>query len=156
LPLFGWIYAFFDYRPGFDLAGTPFAGFKYFTSMVANSVLRDDVFRVLRNTFALSGLGILTSFLPMFFAIALSELRGSAYRRIVQTITTVPNFLSWVLVYSLAFVLLSVNDGVVNSLREFIGIGRLRDTIVPIMWGRQTPRGVYADFDRRYVCSHTA
>jgi putative aldouronate transport system permease protein len=92
--------------------------------MVANSVLRDDVIRVLRNTFAMSGLGILTSFLPMFFAIALSELRGSPYRRIVQTITTIPNFLSWVLVYSLAFVLLSVNDGVVNNLREFIGMNR--------------------------------
>jgi putative aldouronate transport system permease protein len=92
--------------------------------MMANSVLRNDVFRVLRNTFALSGLGILTSFLPMFFAIALSELRAGAYRRIVQTITTIPNFLSWVLIYSLAFVLLSVNDGAVNNLLAFLGRDR--------------------------------
>jgi putative aldouronate transport system permease protein len=122
LPLLGWAYAFFDYKPGLDLFATPFVGFKYFISMVANSVLQADVIRVLINTFGISSLNILTSFLPMFFAIALSELRGNAYRRIVQTITTIPNFISWVLVYSLVFVLLSVNEGVVNKTLLALGI----------------------------------
>jgi putative aldouronate transport system permease protein len=126
MPLFGWSYAFFDYKAGLDLLSTPFVGFKYFTSMVDNSVLKNDVLRVLRNTFGISSLHILTSFLPMFFAIALSEIRGNAYRRIVQTITTVPNFISWVLVYSLAFVLLSVNEGVVNDLLIHLGIFKER------------------------------
>ncbi|GHV04694.1 sugar ABC transporter permease [Spirochaetia bacterium] len=122
LPLFGWTYAFFDYRAGLKLFNTPFAGFKYFTSMVSNSVLKADVLRVLVNTFGISGLGILTSFLPMFFAIALSEIRTNKYRRVVQTITTIPNFISWVIVYSLAFVLFSVNDGVVNKVFVDLGI----------------------------------
>ncbi|GHT98439.1 sugar ABC transporter permease [Spirochaetia bacterium] len=122
LPLFGWSYAFFDYRAGMDLFKSPFAGFKYFTSMVSNSVLKADVLRVLINTFGISGLGILTSFLPMFFAIALSEIRTNGYRRVVQTITTIPNFISWVIVYSLAFVLFSVNDGVVNKVFVDLGI----------------------------------
>jgi putative aldouronate transport system permease protein len=122
LPLYGWSYAFFDYRAGLDLFKTPFVGFKYFTSMVANSVLRADVVRVLINTFGISGLGIITSFLPMFFAIALSEIHLSPYRRVVQTITTIPNFISWVIVYSLAFVLFSVNDGVVNKIFLDLGI----------------------------------
>ncbi|GHU14966.1 sugar ABC transporter permease [Spirochaetia bacterium] len=122
LPLFGWTYAFFDYRAGLKLFNTPFAGFKYFTSMVSNSVLKADVLRVLINTFGISGLGILTSFLPMFFAIALSEIRTNKYRRVVQTITTIPNFISWVIVYSLAFVLFSVNDGVVNKVFVDLGI----------------------------------
>jgi putative aldouronate transport system permease protein len=116
IPLFGWSYAFFDYRPGFRLLDTTFAGFKYFTSMAANSVLRGDIIRVLINTFGISSLHILSSFLPMFFAIALSEIRSSSYRRIVQTITTIPNFISWVLVYSLVFVLFSVNGGLVNKI----------------------------------------
>jgi putative aldouronate transport system permease protein len=122
LPLFGWTYAFFDYRAGLKLSNTPFAGFKYFTSMVSNSVLKADVVRVLINTFGISGLGIITSFLPMFFAIALSEIRTNKYRRVVQTITTIPNFISWVIVYSLAFVLFSVNDGVVNKVFVDLGI----------------------------------
>jgi ABC-type polysaccharide transport system permease subunit len=84
--------------------------------MVANPVLRQDVTRVLLNTFGISGLSILTSFLPMFFAIAMSEIPGSAYRRVVQIITTVPNFLSWVLIFSMAFMLFSVGDGVINKL----------------------------------------
>jgi putative aldouronate transport system permease protein len=125
VPLLGWSYAFFDYRPGFPLFSNTFVGFKYFTSMVANSVLRDDVIRVLRNTFAISSLGILTSFLPMFFAIAMAEIRSNPFRRIVQIITTVPNFLSWVLVFSLAFVLFSIGDGVVNKL--LVGIGLFKE-----------------------------
>jgi ABC-type polysaccharide transport system permease subunit len=122
VPLFGWIYAFFDYRAGMHLFSAPFAGFKYFTGIAANAVLRDDIIRVLINTFGISSLNILTSFLPMFFAIALSEIPGNAYRRIVQTITTIPNFLSWVLVFSLAFVLFSMGDGVVNKVLTAAGI----------------------------------
>jgi putative aldouronate transport system permease protein len=89
--------------------------------MVSNSVFKREVIRVLRNTFAISGIGILTSFLPMFFAIALSEIRSSPYRKIVQTITTLPHFISWVLVYSMAFVLFSVNSGVVNNIIRALG-----------------------------------
>lgn len=122
MPLSGWCYAFFDYKAGFKLFDCNFVGFKHFVAPFENVVLRENMFRVLRNTFAMSGLGILTSFLPMFFAIMLSELSSNKFRKFVQTVTTIPNFISWVLVYSLAYAMFSVEDGFVNQILMDMGV----------------------------------
>lgn len=56
------------------------------------------------------------------FAIFLAELKCMPFRKAVQTLTTVPNFISWVLVYSVAYAMFSVNDGFVNRLLLEIGL----------------------------------
>lgn len=116
LPLYGWIYAFYDYRPGIPLSKTEFIGLRWFTAMVSNPIQIQEILRVLRNTFAMSGLGMLTSVLPVIFAILLTEIKNAPFKRIVQTLTTLPNFISWVLVYSFAFMLFSVDNGFLNNL----------------------------------------
>lgn len=88
LPLRGWRYGFFDYTPGSELTMYKFVGFKWFTYLFENSATRSDILRVLRNTLAMSGLGLLTSWLPMAFAIFLSEIRNNHVRRVIQTVTT--------------------------------------------------------------------
>ncbi|NMO97653.1 ABC transporter permease [Paenibacillus lemnae] len=122
LPLFGWVYAFYDFRPGIPLSKSEFIGFHWFTAMFSNEVQRDEMIRVLRNTFAISSLGILTSVLPVIFAILLTEVRNSKFKRMVQTLTTLPNFISWVLVYSFAFMLFSVDNGFLNNLLMSLGL----------------------------------
>lgn len=116
LPLFGWRYAFFNYRPGIPLKMSDFVGFDWFLSIISSPARRAEVLRVMKNTLAISGLGILTSWLPIAFAILLTEIRNIHYKKIVQTLTTIPNFISWVLVYSFAFTLFSVDAGLVNRL----------------------------------------
>jgi len=129
LPLWGWRYAFFDYTPGFALSGDDFVGFKWFRSLFENAVTRRDIARVMTNTFALSGIGIATSWVPIVFAIFLSELRSNPFKRTVQTLTTIPNYISWVLVYSVAFAIFStegffnwflINLGLVEEGRNFL------------------------------------
>lgn len=115
LPLWGWRYAFFDYRSGDVLSMEKFVGFKWFTYMFQNAATRRDIARVMKNTLAMSGLGIATSWVAMAFAIFLSEIKNSAFRRFVQIFTTIPNFISWVLVYAIAFAIFST-DGFINSL----------------------------------------
>jgi putative aldouronate transport system permease protein len=122
LPLYGWIYALYDYQPGIPLANTDFVGLQWFTAMVSDQVQRAEMLRVLRNTFAISSLGILTSILPVIFAILLTEVGNSKFKRIVQTVTTLPNFISWVLVYSFAFMLFSVDNGFLNHLLMNLGL----------------------------------
>lgn len=122
LPLHGWIYAFFNYKPGRPLFSCEFVGFQFFTQMFADKYAFADIVRVMRNTFAMSFLGILTSPLPMIFAIFLAELKCMPFRKAVQTLTTVPNFISWVLVYSVAYAMFSVNDGFVNRLLLELGV----------------------------------
>ena len=120
-PLYGWIYAFFDYVPPTPLAKSPFVGFKWFASLVENQVKIEQLLQVLTNTFAMSGLILLFSWLPMIFAVFLNEIRAVRFRKTVQTLTTLPNFISWVLVYSIAFAMFS-SEGMVNGLLHQLGV----------------------------------
>lgn len=115
LPLYGWRYAFFDYKSGETLSADKFVGLKWFTSLLQNDATKKDIVMVLKNTLAMSGLGILTSWVPMAFAVFLSEIKNMRFRRIVQTFTTIPNFISWVLVYAIALAIFST-DGFINTM----------------------------------------
>lgn len=121
LPLWGWRYAFFDYQSGGTLSAENFVGFKWFTQLFQNEATRQDIVKVLRNTLAMSGLGIATSWLPMVFAIFLSEVKSPRLKRFVQTFTTIPNFISWVLVYAIAFAIFAT-DGFLSSLLMNMGV----------------------------------
>lgn len=116
LPLYGWSYAFFDYHAGMHLMDSEFVGFKHFTSLISNPVSRGEISRVMINTFGMSFIGILTSPLPVIFAIFLMEIRSKRLQKTIQTLTTLPNFISWVLVYAIAWSIFSVEDGFVNRL----------------------------------------
>ena len=120
-PLYGWVYAFFDYKPPFPLTMDRFVGFKWFKSIADSPTKINQILKVLRNTFAISGLSLFFSWVPMAFAILLNEIKSKGYRKIVQTVTTLPNFISWVLVYSIAFNVLS-STGAVNSILISLGV----------------------------------
>lgn len=120
-PLYGWVYAFFDYKPPFPLSWEKFVGFKWFVSMVENPVKVKKLVQVLTNTFAMSGLSLLFSWFPMIFAVFLNEIRSVPFKKFVQTVTTLPNFISWVLVYSIAFSVFN-STGAVNSVLMNMGI----------------------------------
>ncbi|MDP4181130.1 MAG: ABC transporter permease subunit [Bacillota bacterium] len=122
LPLYGWSYAFFNFRPGIPLSQSEFVGFQWFKSIISNPTQTAEVMRVMKNTLAISALGVITSVLPVTFAIFLTEIKASWYKRIVQVLTTLPNFISWVLVYSVAFAIFSTNNGLLNHVLTDLGI----------------------------------
>lgn len=115
LPLWGWRYSFYDYQAGGELTSESFVGFKWFKYLFENSATRGEIVRVLRNTLAMSGLGIITSWVPLAFAVFLSEIKSKPFKRIVQTFTTIPNFISWILVYTVALAIFST-DGFINQI----------------------------------------
>jgi putative aldouronate transport system permease protein len=120
-PLYGWIYSFFDYQPPLPFSWDSFVGFKWFKILFQSKSYAKQTLNVLRNTLAMSGISLAFSWLPMFFAIFLSEIKNTRFRKFVQTATTLPNFISWVLVYSVAFLLMS-NNGMINSVGMDWGI----------------------------------
>jgi len=112
VPLAGWFIAFHDYKPGYDFFNLEFVGLRYF-----RMAFSDPAFpRILRNTLVMSGLSLLTSPLPMVFAIFLAEIRSRATSKVVQISSTLPHFISWVLVYSLAYMIFNTGDGLINRL----------------------------------------
>lgn len=119
-PLHGWIYSLYDYKPALGLEGSEFVGLRWFKLLVSSSTQIDQIVQVLKNTFAMSFLGIATSILPVAFAIFLNEIKSKWFKNIVQTLTTLPNFISWVLIYTIAFSLFSTT-GLVNTLLQEYG-----------------------------------
>lgn len=120
-PLYGWAYAFYDYKPPKLLSNCPYVGLKWFKSLVSNEVKIKQILQVLKNTFAMSTIVLSTSWIPMLFAVFLNEIKCVPYRKFVQTVTTLPNFVSWVLVYSIAFSLFS-STGMMNTFLTNLGL----------------------------------
>lgn len=121
LPLWGWRYAFFDYTAGGTLSMENFVGLRWFTYLFENEATRNDLLRVLKNTLAISGINIITLWLPMVFAILLTQVNSKRFRRVVQTLTTIPNFLGWVIVYAIAVALFSTTGFVNGFLTNILG-----------------------------------
>ncbi len=119
-PLHGWIYSFYDYKPPLKLSQCEFVGMKWFRTLFANKTQVTQIIQVMKNTFAMSLLGIATSILPVGFAIFLNEIKCKWFKNIVQTLTTLPNFISWVLVYSVAYSLFT-DSGMVNTILQHLG-----------------------------------
>lgn len=83
-PMYGLIIAFKDYRPALGFAGSKWVGLKHFKNFFT------DVYfwRLLRNTVTISGLNIIFGFpAPIILALLLNEIRNSAFKRTIQTIT---------------------------------------------------------------------
>ena len=137
VPLVGWIYSVFDYKIGqkfLDFGSMVFVGLGNFQKLFTE---RSEVLRVLRNTLALSALGLLATPVPVVFALMFNEIKNSKFKKIVQTATTLPNFISWIIIYGVAFAFFSVN-GFVSVLMQKIGIQP------PVM-------GILGDVDHTWV-----
>lgn len=128
LPLYGWVYAFFDYNPPIPLSKSTFVGLYWFKTLISSPVQIKQILQVLENTFAISFLGILFSWVPLAFAVCLNEVHTRWLKRGIQTLTTLPYFISWVLVFSMAFSLFSAS-GAANNVLQTLGL-----TKSPIMF----------------------
>ena len=120
-PLHGWIYALYDYKAPLKLSQCQFVGLKWFKTLFSNKTQVMQLIQVMKNTFAMSLLGIATSFLPVLFAVFLNEIKCKWFKNLVQTLTTLPNFISWTLVYSIAFCLFSTT-GMFNTVMQNLGV----------------------------------
>lgn len=117
VPIIGWLLAFTNYRPGKAWEKVEFVGLKYFKLI---GYYWEDIAQALRNTLVLSALSLLTMILPLIFALLLNEIRKKRFKKIVQSLVTLPHFVSWVIVYSLIFALFST-DGLINNLLADFG-----------------------------------
>ncbi len=116
VPIAGWIISFFDYKAGRPLFDCTFVGLKYFKLFFTDK----QVIQVIKNTLIFSAISFVLTPLPMLFAIMLNEVKATKFRKMAQTVTTLPNFISMVIVYSLFFAIFST-DGVLNEVLKMLG-----------------------------------
>ncbi|RED76918.1 MULTISPECIES: ABC transporter permease [Cohnella] len=113
-PMIGWIIAFKDYRPGMSIWEGEWTGLETFREFFVDSTDAMDVFR---NTLVINISALVINLsVALVFAILLNEIRNKRVKSIVQTFSLFPFFISWVIVYALLTIFLSVNSGLVNML----------------------------------------
>lgn len=121
-PMFGIIMAFKDYSISSGIKGiftSDWVGLKHFDEFV-----NDYQFgTIVRNTLVLSFLKVIFAFpAPILLAILLNEAKNIRFKRIVQTVSYLPHFISWVVVVGIAFSFLSADIGLVNKALMTLGI----------------------------------
>lgn len=126
LPLGGWVMAFQNYRPARGFLESEWVGFDHFRFLFTDQRFLE----VMRNTLAMSFINLVLGFVTAItLAVLLNELRHVGFKRVVQTISYMPHFLSWVVVTGLVSSALSMEDGIINIL--FMNLGLIDE---PIMW----------------------
>ncbi|GLJ61397.1 MULTISPECIES: ABC transporter permease [Microbacterium] len=116
-PMIGNVIAFRRFRPGGSILGEEWVGFRY-----VEMFIKDPAFwQVFANTAILGGLTLLVCFpLPIILALMLNEVRKRAFKRVVQSISYLPHFLSVVIVVGMVMQLLSL-QGTVNQIITAMG-----------------------------------
>ena len=113
IPMGGIVIAFKDYKLGLGLSKSLWVGLDNYVAAFNNPFF----LRAIRNTLVISVLKLAVGFpAPIILALMLNEVRHSAFKRTVQTISYLPHFLSWVIMAGILSQLLSPNNGAVNAL----------------------------------------
>ncbi len=116
-PMYGIVIAFQRFRPSLGIAESPWVGFQNFQQFFSDIYF----WRLLRNTFSISGLSILFGFpAPILLALLLNELTSNKFKRTVQTISYMPYFISIVVVCGLIKAFCQ-SDGVFNDIAVMLG-----------------------------------
>ena len=116
-PMYGVIIAFQDYKPFKGISGSAWVGIKHFRDFITGPFF----WRLIRNTLSINIGMLLFGFpLPILFALLLNEVRSVGFKRVVQTITYMPHFVSSVVVCGL-MVLFCRSDGILTYVLKFIG-----------------------------------
>jgi putative aldouronate transport system permease protein len=124
IPIAGIQIAFKDYSFKLGIWGSPWTsdyGFKYFIRFLSNGELP----RLFSNTMTLSILGIVIGFpAPIILALLLNEMKWPRYKRVLQSISYLPYFVSFVVVYAIMHNFFSYN-GFINGIRSLLGQERI-------------------------------
>jgi len=131
-PMYGLQIAFKKYTPGAGIWGSPWVGFKHFTSFFNSYYF----WRLLRNTFLINFYELIFSFpIPIILALLLNEIKLKNFKKVSQTFMYLPHFISWVVLGGILTNFLSMNDGLINMLIEYL-IGKKINFLGSAEWFR--------------------
>lgn len=119
VPMYGVTMAFKDYNMSKGILDSPWVGLKHFEKM-----MRSELFtRGMANTLIISFQKIIFGFpAPIILALLLNEIKNLRFKKLVQTISYMPHFLSWVVLSGIFAQLLSPSTGAVNYVLQLLGI----------------------------------
>lgn len=117
-PMVGLVMAFQNYRANLGWFGSEFVGFQHFAEFLTDP----EFYMALKNTLIISVLLMIFAFpAPILLAICLDSIRHQGFKRVAQTISYLPHFVSWVVMAGLVYRILDTDTGIVNLLIKAFG-----------------------------------
>ncbi|MDF2961870.1 MAG: binding-protein-dependent transport system inner rane component [Paenibacillus sp.] len=143
VPMWGLLLAFQDYNPFKGMMGSQWVGLKHFADLLNDS----NFYRMLRNTLLINLFGLIFYFpLPVFLALMVNEVRHELFKKINQSIVYMPHFLSWVIIASMTFFILSTDIGIVNKMLNTLGVAPVPFlTQSSFFWGLITGQTIWKE-----------
>jgi putative aldouronate transport system permease protein len=127
MPMYGVLMAFEDYSFSKGIIGSKWVGFKHFITFLGNPM----AFRVVKNTLVLGVYSLLWSFpAPIAFALLLNEIKAARFKKLIQTVSYFPYFISTVIVAGMLLEFCA-RDGMFNQLRMVIGLNPITFLLDP-------------------------
>lgn len=118
IPIYGIVIAFEDYSPFKGFFNSPWVGLKHVKYFLSD----ESFWTVMSNTLILNFYDMIFGFsAPIIFAILANEIMNKSFKRIAQTISYLPHFLSWVVVSGIFYQMLSPTTGLVNEMIGWFG-----------------------------------
>ncbi|RAV21859.1 ABC transporter permease [Paenibacillus contaminans] len=118
IPIYGIIIAFEDYSPFKGFFNSPWVGLKHVKYFLSD----ESFWTVMNNTLILNFYDMIFGFsAPILFAILANEIMNKSFKRVAQTISYLPHFLSWVVVSGIFYQMLSPTTGLVNEMIGWFG-----------------------------------
>lgn len=119
IPMWGIMISFKDFKPFIGFSDSSWVGIKHFTTFFSSP----DAWRIIRNTLQLGFYSLIWGFpFPILFALLLNEVTSLKYKKVVQTVSYMPHFLSAVVVCGMVITFLSPIRGVINQIIGVFGI----------------------------------
>lgn len=118
LPLGGLVIAFKDFNPISGMWGSEWVGLKHFRDFITGFYFN----RLIRNTLWINCLKLVFCFpFPIIFAILLNEIRNKYFKKVIQTFSYLPYFISWIVVSGFLESFLSPSNGIINKIIVLYG-----------------------------------
>ena len=134
LPMYGLIISFQNYKPFKGVMGSEWVGLEHFRRLFTEP----DFFQILFNTMMLFAMNLVFYFpVPIILALMLNEVRSSFFKRFFQTLVYIPHFMSWVIIVSITYVMLTMDGGIINELLVLCGLEKINFLLSP-EWFRPT------------------
>lgn len=133
-PMYGVLIAFKDFKIKKGIWGSPWVGLQNFRTFFISTYCS----RLIGNTLIISFTKlVLSSFMSVFFALLLNECTKRRFKRLVQTVSYMPHFLSWVIIYGIVYLFCSESAGYINRI-----VRMLTGSTIPIMTSNTYFRGL--------------
>ena len=117
-PMYGVLMAFQNYSPSKGILGSPWVGFEWFERFFN----MPRFWQILGNTLTLSVYSLIVGFpIPIILAVLINSVESNRFRRVTQTVTYMPHFISTVVLVGMITVFLSPRSGFLNHMLEMFG-----------------------------------